>query len=801
MFDMESLHDSVDVDIGLMLGAEDPDPPRASAKNKAKAKAKGRARPAGNESGDDDVPPPPAPPSLSGSSEQLRRGTKRKVPGGDRGFRICKGCGEKIKCEDCALNFPGCRPCKRALDNIARLASKQGAKAVAFVKEQRDDPEKCKDMVANYKESCPECMNELGSNTRGKKRGQWNLTKYQEKIVSSSGILRDKVGELMPQKVYLEFAATARGGRKSDVDALSQWRTWELEAEAKTLKRLHDFKGDGGALRVWIHTMDEVRFRSGMMNEKEIIHEGESLKKASQADEERLRSKMLQNHEALQDNEDVVKALMANGETAFQGNDGFLIDVFELCSEHESKKPDEQGTESAAADKSSSQAAGGGDGERPNKRAKVDVWVERDRVISAVVRSSTQQIKVFTSKAEASLKKHEEALSEIQEKAESDPVFKKNFEGELKILENRVHALQLVVANDLVQLQEYIGRFSCAPSVAAAGEEKESMKDAAPVELGKSPPSTSYASLRPVQELLQHVEKYHNCTQPAHVKEVTASITTLRAPIAELLSLTARAEKFLKSAIESLKKQEQKKLAEARKPKKVENPTVALFDTGAEKAESIPRRSPDEVLQQRDLARPFILRLDEAVSHAMKELSGTRVQIDQFQESFDQARAKQKGIRMSKAMEMGGDQSRAELMNKVAEIFKSTQGMVPRKTMSTSLLKYMDMSIFGVDVNYDKVSAEGLSVATGRLCLRGTRAVVMTEMLQLQGFMTRKGIGGVMSVQRMSVFLRSMNAQLLNEYASVCTLWAATVADGDFLYTPYGFVQGELVTQATIGIR
>ena len=45
----------------------------------------------------------------------------------------------------------------------ARLAMTQGAKAVEFVKEQREDPDKRKAMVASYKESCPECSSEQGS--------------------------------------------------------------------------------------------------------------------------------------------------------------------------------------------------------------------------------------------------------------------------------------------------------------------------------------------------------------------------------------------------------------------------------------------------------------------------------------------------------------------------------------------------------------------------------------------------------------------------------------------------------------
>ena len=42
---------------------------------------------------------------------------------------------------------------------------------------------------------------------------------------------------------------------------------------------------------------------------------------------------------------------------------------------------------------------------------------------------------------------------------------------------------------------------------------------------------------------------------------------------------------------------------------------------------------------------------------------------------------------------------------------------------------------------------------------------------------------------------------MLAEFTKECSLWTCTVSAGDFLYTPYGFLQAELVSQPTLGIR
>ena len=74
-------------------------------------------------------------------------------------------------------------------------------------------------------------------------------------------------------------------------------------------------------------------------------------------------------------------------------------------------------------------------------------------------------------------------------------------------------------------LQEYIARFSGstpAPQLDESDSRAVEIEFSKPVELGKAPPCESYASLKPMYELLDGVQKYHACTQPSHMKDCSS---------------------------------------------------------------------------------------------------------------------------------------------------------------------------------------------------------------------------------------------------------------------------------------
>ena len=285
------------------------------------------------------------------------------------------------------------------------------------------------------------------------------------------------------------------------------------------------------------------------------------------------------------------------------------------------------------------------------------------------------------------------------------------------------------------------------------------------------------------------------------MQDITAQISKMKAPIQQLVGAAGRADKALKSAIEQLKKQASKKQAQASKGKKSESHTTALYDQGVSLASQIVRVALGGKV---DASTPFIMDCSALVSSFMAEGKASQQAVASFKVSFDEGRKTTKGLRVSKALDTSvSDKSVQELQEGISKIFEPTKALVDRAVLEKAekLKAYMQPSLFGIDASYDRVSAEALGLATGRLCLEGTRCIVTTDMLQLHGFMERKGIVGHISVSKMSGFFKAMHPSMLSEYQKECTLWTSTLSTGDFLYTPYGFVQGELVSQASLGVR
>lgn len=461
----------------------------------------------------------------------------------------CKGCRKKLTPEEQAPNWPGCTPCKRALDNITKAASKQGADAVKFVQEARQDDAKCYNMIQSYLENCPETVENFG-----KKRGQWSVVRYMERVKAASGLVKDCIGELMWDKLYLEHAQTTRGGRLREEEALLQWKQWEESVQLKDPSVYHDYGGPNGKLRVWVKTQDLLIHRSEYMREKSVDCVGQEIKKGSDADVDKFRAEIVKNHGKNMGFEEVGAALCKNGGGsggAFSSNDGsgFLLDVLQLLPDVETGDGETEGEATEPKDP---------------KDPAPKPWVERDRMVSAAIRAAKTQATTFTEKGTALFTRLSEwkagragkmfsgvlfcgdlkckpnfrriifesrkgivirALQGFKGEApvnhcvlqdsllaSSDDAFKSNFAGEIKMLEVRLEALDLCFnKQDANSIKQFIGNFSTTPEA--------DMEDGKIVEIGNSPPCELYSKLRPVSDLDTQIEKYNTCTQPKHLRD------------------------------------------------------------------------------------------------------------------------------------------------------------------------------------------------------------------------------------------------------------------------------------------
>ena len=254
-------------------------------------------------------------------------------------------------------------------------------------------------------------------------------------------------------------------------------------------------------------------------------------------------------------------------------------------------------------------------------------------------------------------------------------------------------------------------------------------------------------------------------------QEISASITALRAPLVQLLGNANKAEKSLKSAVDQSKKLAEKKQAAASKGKKA-NPTTALFDQGCSAACQLERVATGAKV---DVSKPFSLDGSSLVSAFMQDGTQSKEMVNAFEASFDENRKTNKGIRVSKALE-GGEQKVKDLVQSLVDVFAASGGLPASGTMDGKLQGAIVPSLFGIDASYDKASAESYGLATLRLTVSGSRTLVLTEMMQLHGFMERKGIAAPIAIPKMSTFFKGMNAGMLAEYAKECTLWSSCSA-------------------------
>ena len=405
----------------------------------------------------------------------------------------CRGCAKKMQPGEQAANWPGCVPCKRALDNICKQAFRQGEKAQKYVAEARADDSKLQAMLASYKDLCPETTEE-GCSQVGRKCGTWSLVKYVETVTAASGLIKDIVGEMMFEKLFMEFAQTTRGGRMREEEAAAKWLEYMDEIKKGNPDVLYDHGGPSGKIRVWVKTGDILTWRSSYMKEKNVEMEGDSVRKGTFDDVDRLRGELTRNHAKDMGFGEVAAALCRN-ENAFAGNDGFILNVLDLQQDVECDEDD--------ADNEAQSS-------KKPEEAKEEVWVERDRVVSSSVRFFTAQMKTFEDKALEQLKKQRQAKAELL--TELPDSAKVDFTGEMKILEVRLEAIELCFEEkNADKIKQFIARFS-TPSDADAS------MASSPLQLGQCPPCESYAKLRPVSDAVEVIQKFHTATLPKHIK-------------------------------------------------------------------------------------------------------------------------------------------------------------------------------------------------------------------------------------------------------------------------------------------
>ena len=107
--------------------------------------------------GEEPEPPEPChnnPLGKDSSGKPAKAGKAKR--GSSRGTIQCRGCKNSFDADKASTDSVYCTFCKRMLDRLARLASKEGPDAVALVSEARRDPKKVQPLLKRFLEAVNE---------------------------------------------------------------------------------------------------------------------------------------------------------------------------------------------------------------------------------------------------------------------------------------------------------------------------------------------------------------------------------------------------------------------------------------------------------------------------------------------------------------------------------------------------------------------------------------------------------------------------------------------------------------------
>ena len=160
--------------------------------------------------GEDDLMGVPEAPKAAANRHKARRVGK--------GFKCCRACGQNKPEQEFAVNQVVDVWCKKALDNISRMARNQGADAEEFFKESRADPAKCKKMLESYGKAYKAWSSGKTSKIN------WSIIQYKERLKAESGTTLSGNSQMMWEKQAVKFWMSVDGGALSEDEADAKWK-------------------------------------------------------------------------------------------------------------------------------------------------------------------------------------------------------------------------------------------------------------------------------------------------------------------------------------------------------------------------------------------------------------------------------------------------------------------------------------------------------------------------------------------------------------------------------------------------
>ena len=458
-----------------------------------------------------------------------------------KGFRCCRACGQTKPEGEFALNQVVDTWCKKALDNIGRMARAQGPDALEFFKDAKADPAKCKKMLDSYGKAYKNW-------TAGKtSKLVWSIVQYKERAKAESGVMLSGNSQLMWERQAIKFWMSVDGGALSETEAEAKWSA--LAARVGEPDVIYDKNGPTRKpLRVAVLREDMVYNYNKLAKERELEFQDKPQKKVDAGTIEKYAKRVTSNHQQVGGNhsEAMAKVLPSGSrleQSLVQGGAGQAFDeanmnignIQDLLPEEDDKKKANEAEGSGAESEKEDEP-----GEEP--KPKVRSWFDKDRAINNAQKGLAMQedkLRKAQSERKTELKALIAAIMALTEEEQS------HYRGELKIATVRLQFLEAVgdgVVNGQ-SLAELIKQFQSTTSGNSPAKAKASPQDpsaastaAGLVQLGQFPPCQQFASLVTFTQLSLLKDEVLNCESAEDIKAHKKTFNDTKAPINDLLN-------------------------------------------------------------------------------------------------------------------------------------------------------------------------------------------------------------------------------------------------------------------------
>ena len=231
--------------------------------------------------------------STAGKSEgsrQKRRCGRHKASsskgGKVSGKKYCRGCGCSLPADQFALNQNLHFECKKARDNVWKLAKRQNS--LGWFQQVEQDEERFAQLLTRYKQQSS------AGDSGGKSKGKFSLAAVKESWQASTQVLTDDVGEMMCEEEYFDFARTIKGGKHSSTQAKLKWDSMVSDKK----NQVWDLKGPAEApLRFRVSKADLVIFRNAHVHAKTAEVTKSTSKNVDGAALTAMRNEIMTNHQ------------------------------------------------------------------------------------------------------------------------------------------------------------------------------------------------------------------------------------------------------------------------------------------------------------------------------------------------------------------------------------------------------------------------------------------------------------------------------------------------------------------------